>query len=233
MNINLLIEAARKATGPIIRDHKELEHLQISVKGTQNFALRSRLRTKEILLTNFEKYFKDYQLIDSQEAQEYDETKSYILFNPIDGLNNFSCSNTQFAISIYVFSHEENSSAAVIYFPMYDQIYSCEEDNGAFLEFLSSEHKTKLRGGKNSPIIAINKMSGRILKYCIEEKINLSNIRVYGCAAYCSAALASGKAAAYIADVRANILDKKITALVAKEVKYKIQETDKVIVYSS
>ena len=48
-NLNIMIKAARKAGRSLVKDFREVENLQVSMKGAGDFVSRADLRAEEIL----------------------------------------------------------------------------------------------------------------------------------------------------------------------------------------
>ena len=62
-NLNLMIKACEKASKVIIRDFGEVENLQVSKKGPNDFVTKTDKRVEKILVEELDKTKKDYSFI--------------------------------------------------------------------------------------------------------------------------------------------------------------------------
>ena len=62
-NLNLMIRACEKASKIIIRDFGEIENLQVSKKGPEDFVTKTDKRVEEILIDELSKNRKKYSFI--------------------------------------------------------------------------------------------------------------------------------------------------------------------------
>ena len=60
-NLNLMIKAAEKASKILIRDFGEVEKLQVSLKGPNNFVTNADRKAEEIIINELEKSKKTFQ----------------------------------------------------------------------------------------------------------------------------------------------------------------------------
>ena len=59
-NINVMVNACRKASKHIIRDFGEIENLQVSVKGPGDFVTNSDKKVEKILIEELQKARPNY-----------------------------------------------------------------------------------------------------------------------------------------------------------------------------
>ena len=62
-NINLMLKACDKASKVIIRDFGEIENLQVSKKGPNDFVTKTDKRVEKILIEELTKSKKNYSFI--------------------------------------------------------------------------------------------------------------------------------------------------------------------------
>jgi len=132
-NINVMIKAARKAGRSLMRDFKEVEHLQVSAKGPGDFVSRADLKAEEILKEELLEVRPNYGFFgeESKEIKGADPTRRWIV-DPLDGTTNFLHGLPHWAISIAL-EHKGEIVAAVIFNPIGDEMYIAEKGGGAWL----------------------------------------------------------------------------------------------------
>lgn len=131
--LNIMVNAVRKVARSLVRDFGEVENLQISRKGPQNFVTSSDIRIESKLIEELVEARPGYGIL-SEEAGETigtDKTHRWII-DPIDGTMNFMHANPNFCISLAL-EREGKIHAAVIYNPITDELYEAEVNRGSFL----------------------------------------------------------------------------------------------------
>lgn len=131
--INVMVGAAKKAAKGLIRDFGELEHLQVSHKGPSDFVSAADIRVEQVLRHELKKARPEFSFLMEESGVEAgpDPTRRWIV-DPLDGTVNFLHGIPHFAISIAL---EENGeiTAAVVFNPVTDELYTAEKGGGAFL----------------------------------------------------------------------------------------------------
>lgn len=131
--LNVLVAAAKKAGRSLIRDFGEVEHLQVSKKGTADFVSRADLRAEEILKRELSKSRPGYGLLMEESGETAGEPgQPRFIVDPLDGTTNFLHGIPMFAVSIGVETDGE-PTAGVIYNPAMDELFYAERGNGAYL----------------------------------------------------------------------------------------------------
>ena len=99
--MNVMDQAARKATRGLARDFGEVEHLQVSVKGPADFVSAADTRAEQVLFEELSRARPGYGfLMEERGAIEgADKTHRWII-DPLDGTTNFLHGIPVFAISI-------------------------------------------------------------------------------------------------------------------------------------
>lgn len=140
--LNIMVNTVRKVARGLVRDFGEVENLQISRKGPQDFVTSSDLRTEAKLIEELNELRPGYGIL-SEEAGETigtDKTHRWIM-DPIDGTMNFMHANPNFCISLAL-EREGKIHAGVIYNPITDELFEAELNRGAFL----NDFKLKMAG---------------------------------------------------------------------------------------
>ena len=128
-----MIKAVEKASKSIIRDFGEVEKLQVSKKGPNDFVTKTDKHVEKILIEELSKTKKNYSFLTEETGVINNKDKENIwIIDPIDGTNNFLHGIPHFAISIALKSKEELVSA-LIFDPIKDEMFFAEKDKGAFL----------------------------------------------------------------------------------------------------
>ena len=131
-NLNIMIKAAEKASRALIRDFGEIEKLQVSIKGPNDFVSNADLKAEKIIIEELKNARPYYSIISEEEGSEVNKDKNNTwIIDPIDGTTNFLHGVPHFAISIALKSGKEIVSG-VIYDPIKDEMFYAEKDNGSF-----------------------------------------------------------------------------------------------------
>lgn len=128
-----MIAAAEKAGRAIARDFGEVEHLQVSRKGTNDFVTKADHRSERILVNELSKARPDFGfLLEETGTVNGKDINRRWLIDPIDGTTNFIHGIPHFAISI---AYEEYGElcAGIVYNPIFDEIFVAEKGQGATL----------------------------------------------------------------------------------------------------
>ena len=181
-NLNIMIKAAEKASKSIIRDFGEVEKLQVSKKGPNDFVTKTDMHVEKILIEELSKTKKNFSFITEETGNIKNKDKENIwVIDPIDGTTNFLHGIPHFAICIAHKSKGEILSG-LIFDPIKDEMFFAEKDKGAFL------NNQRLRVSKKNSL-------GDCLFSSNHEGLKFSdlNMRCSGCAALDLAYVAAGR----------------------------------------
>ena len=145
--INVMRNAALKASKGLLRDFGELESLQVSQKGPADFVTAADVRVEQILRSELEHARPGYcfQMEESGRIDGPDKTHCWHI-DPIDGTTNFMHGIPNFCISIAL-ERESQLVAAVIYAPVLNELFWAEKGTGAFL----NEKRLRVAARKSLP----------------------------------------------------------------------------------
>src|SRR5690606_31330737 len=88
--INVMTEAAIKASKGLLRDFGEVDQLQISRKGTSNFVTESDKRAESVLIKELSKVRPGYSFLVEESGEIEGKNKAYRwIIDPLDGTHNF------------------------------------------------------------------------------------------------------------------------------------------------
>ncbi|MFI0395601.1 inositol monophosphatase family protein [Paracoccus jiaweipingae] len=132
-NLNIMIKAARKAGRSLVKDFREVENLQVSVKGAGDFVSRADREAERIIKTELRGARPTYGWIGEETGEEAgeDPTRRWIV-DPLDGTTNFLHGLPHWAVSIAL-EHKGEIVAAVIFDAAKDELYTAEKGGGAFM----------------------------------------------------------------------------------------------------
>jgi len=133
-NINVMVNACRKASKPIIRDFGEIEKLQTSVKGPGDFVTMTDKKVEEILIEELRKARPKYSVLSEEigEIKNDDSEDFKWIIDPIDGTSNFLHGIPHFAISLAL-ENKKEIICGIVFDPIKNEIFSAEKGNGAYL----------------------------------------------------------------------------------------------------
>ena len=131
-NLNIMIKASEKASKILIRDFGELEKLQVSKKGHQDFVTNADIKAEKIIIEELKKARPNYSIISEENGVEKNKDHSnFWIIDPIDGTTNFLHGVPHFAISIALQSNNE-IVCGLIFDPIKDELFYAEKNNGAY-----------------------------------------------------------------------------------------------------
>ena len=132
-NLNVMIQAARKAARRLVRDFGEVENLQVSVKGAGDFVSAADHKAEEIIRTQLMEARPNYGWLgeESDPVQGKDPTRRWIV-DPLDGTTNFLHGIPHWAVSIAL-EHKGEIIAGVVYDPVKDEMFVAETGQGAWM----------------------------------------------------------------------------------------------------
>ena len=214
-NLNIMIKAVEKASKSIIRDFGEVEKLQVSKKGPNDFVTKTDKHVEKILIEELSKTKKNYSFLTEETGVINNKDKENIwIIDPIDGTNNFLHGIPHFAISIALKSKEELVSA-LIFDPIKDEMFFAEKDKGAFLN--NQRLRVSKKNSLDDCLFASN-----------HEGLKFSdlNMRCSGSAALDLAYVASGRLDGYFQNT-INLWDIAAGILLVKEAGGLVNDIDK------
>lgn len=150
-NLNIILKSIQKASEKLPRDLFELENLQNNHLLSSKFAVASYKRVKQIIINDLTKIRPDFNMrfIDGEKIITNNNAQYNFIICPIEGLNNLSRSNPNFAVGVALThidekTNEEIPIAATILNIMGRETYYCEKGLGGYV------NNRKLRCSKRS-----------------------------------------------------------------------------------
>ncbi|MCR9126920.1 MAG: inositol monophosphatase [Rhodobacteraceae bacterium] len=143
-NLNVMIKAARKAGRSLVKDFREVENLQVSMKGAGDFVSRADIAAEKIVRDELMAARPTYGWLGEESApvDGQDPTRRWIV-DPLDGTTNFLHGMPHWAVSIAL-EHKGQIVAGVIFDAAKEELFYAEKGNGAWM------NDTRLRvSGRN------------------------------------------------------------------------------------
>ena len=132
-NLNIMLKAARKAGRSLVKDFREVENLQVSMKGAGDFVSKADTAAEEILREELRGARPNYGwLAEEGGAEEGEDPTRRWIVDPLDGTTNFLHGLPHWAISIAL-EHKGQITAAVIFDAAKDEMYFAEKGGGAWM----------------------------------------------------------------------------------------------------
>ena len=144
--INVMVNAARKASRGLLRDYGEISKLQVSIKGPADFVTNADIKAEKILKEELQRARPNFGLILEESGKEVGRDKeNFWIVDPLDGTMNFLHGLPHFAISIALMIKDKIISG-VIYDPIKDELFWAEKGVGAYL------NNTRIRVSQRSQL---------------------------------------------------------------------------------
>lgn len=196
-NLNIMIKAARKAGRALVKDFREVENLQVSVKGAGDFVTKADIGAEKIIKDDLMGARPTYGWLAEEggEDEGQDPTRRWIV-DPLDGTTNFLHGLPHWAVSIAL-EHKGEIVAGVVFDPAKDEMFFAEKGTGAWMNEsrlrVSGRHRmiesifaTGLPFGGRADLPETLKDLGRLLPVC-------AGVRRWGAASLDLAYVASGR----------------------------------------
>src|SRR5690606_27073695 len=131
-HLNVMIDVAEKAGRALTRDFGEVEQLQVSRKGPNDFVTAADLKAEKILREELQKARPAYGFL-LEEGGEIKGTDAHYrwIIDPLDGTTNFLHGLPHWCISIAL-EKDKEIVAGVIHDPIKHETFSAEKGGGAF-----------------------------------------------------------------------------------------------------
>ena len=146
-NLNVMIATARKAGRALAKDFREVENLQISVKGAVDFVSRADIFADKIVREELTTARPTYGFLaaEQEEVEGKDPTRRWIV-DSLVGTTNFLHGMPHYAVTIAL-EHKNEIIAGVIYDAAQDECFFAEKGQGSWM------NETRLRVSGRSSMI--------------------------------------------------------------------------------
>jgi len=132
-NLNIMIKAARRAGRSLVKDFREVENLQATMKGPGDFVSKADIAAEAILKEDLMGARPSYGWLAEEggETPGQDPTRRWIV-DPLDGTTNFLHGMPHWAVSIAL-EHKGEIVAGVVFDPAKDEMFHAEKGQGAWM----------------------------------------------------------------------------------------------------
>ncbi len=132
-NLNIMMKAARKAGRSLVKDFREVENLQVTMKGAGDFVSKADIAAENILREELLGARPTYGWLGEEtgETKGEDPTRRWIV-DPLDGTTNFLHGMPHWAISIAL-EHKGEIVAGVVFDAAKDEMFYAEKGQGAWM----------------------------------------------------------------------------------------------------
>ncbi len=196
-NLNIMLKAARKAGRSLAKDFREVENLQVSMKGAGDFVSRADIAAEEIIREELMGARPTYGWLGEEGGGQdgKDPTRRWIV-DPLDGTTNFLHGLPHWAVSIAL-EHKRQIVAGVVFDVTRDEMFFAEKGQGAWINesrlrvsgrarMIESIFATGLPFGGRADLPETLQDLARILPVC-------AGVRRWGAAALDLAYVAAGR----------------------------------------
>ena len=131
-NLNVMIKAAEKASRSLLRDYGEVENLQLSKNGPDDFVIAAHKRAQDIIQTELIKSRPAFGFLTQLGGDKPGEDKDQRwIIDPLNGSINFLHGLPYWSISIAL-EKDEKIISSLVYSPINDELFHAEKGCGAF-----------------------------------------------------------------------------------------------------
>lgn len=202
-DLNIMVNAVRRAGHNLIRDFGEISSLQVSQKGPGDFVSNADLMAEKNLIAYLKESRPDYAFLSEEcgELKAEHETQKRWVIDPIDGTTNFLHAIPVFALSVALFDGKE-VIAGVVYNPITNELYYAEKGKGAFLMTAGGNRRLRVSGRTKMEhvLLASNgfglKKNRDVISKCSQK---VASVRFNGSTTLGLASVAAGQFDAYVA----------------------------------
>ena len=149
-NLNVMIQAVKRAGRGLMRDFGELENLQLSQKGAADFVSTADTNSEKALREYLLKVRPRYGFLQEEGGEiKGEDTSHRWIIDPLDGTMNFLHAVPHFAISLAL-QEDQEIVAGVIYNPATSDLFYAEKGFGAWM--LTASGSSRLHVSKRSAL---------------------------------------------------------------------------------
>ena len=130
--VNIGVRAARRAGEVMIRQWNQLESLQVTDKGRNDYVTQVDVMAEEAIVAVIRDHYPDHAILAEERGAEGEHEYQWII-DPLDGTTNYLHGFPVFAVSIAVAFRGELQHA-VVYDPLRQEIFTATRGEGAQLD---------------------------------------------------------------------------------------------------
>lgn len=196
-NLNIMMKTARLAARSLAKDFREVENLQVSMKGAGDFVSKADTAAEEIIRTELMEARPNYGWCgeESEEVEGTDPTRRWIV-DPLDGTTNFLHGMPHWAVSIAL-EHKGEIVSAVVFDPTKDEMFFAEKGQGAWMNDRRMRVSGRSRMIESVFATGVPFGGGKYLPASLKDLANLmpqcAGVRRWGAASLDLAYVAAGR----------------------------------------
>jgi myo-inositol-1(or 4)-monophosphatase len=214
--LNVMLASIRKASNRLVRDFGEIEQLQSSLKGPNDFTRKAYTRIYENLITELQTVRPGFGVIIGEEKLKGKDPEFTWIIDPINGYGNLLRAIPYFCMSIglqkRINEQETEIIAAVIDAPALKETFWAEKGNGCWgiQAGNAAANQARLRSSSRKDLTQALVLvhSETLVNDAIQQRLSLISDRVYIqsllSSELCYSLVAAGKADCYIHPVSKN-----------------------------
>ena len=130
--VNVAVRAARRAGDLMIRRLNQLDTLQITDKGRNEFVTEVDHLAEQVVIDIIHEYYPDHAILAEERGRQGEHEFEWVI-DPLDGTTNFIHGFPVFAVSIAV-RHKDQIEHGVVYDPLRQEIFTASRGQGAQLD---------------------------------------------------------------------------------------------------
>ncbi|MCG9696378.1 inositol-1-monophosphatase [Shewanella sp. Isolate11] len=129
----IAVRAARAAGQTIMRAYMELDRIEVSNKGINDYVTNVDKEAEAAITYQIRKSYPDHTIVAEEGGENKGDNKDYMwIVDPLDGTTNFVRGIPHFAVSIAV-QYKGKTEVAVVYDPVRDELFTAVRGKGAKL----------------------------------------------------------------------------------------------------
>jgi myo-inositol-1(or 4)-monophosphatase len=129
--VNVAVRAARRAGDVMIRYLNQLEALEVTDNGRNEFVTEVDHRAEQAIVEIIRDFYPDHAILAEERGQQGHHDFEWII-DPLDGTTNYAHGFPRFCVSIGV-EHEGRVCVGVVYDPLLDELFHAVRGAGAWL----------------------------------------------------------------------------------------------------
>ncbi|HEY8520861.1 MAG TPA: inositol monophosphatase family protein [Gammaproteobacteria bacterium] len=130
--VNIAIRAARRAGELMVRQLNQLDTIQVTEKGRNEFVSQVDRMAEAAIIEIVRDHYPDHAIL-AEESGEQGEHEYQWIIDPLDGTTNYLHGFPVFAVSIAV-AHRGELQHGVVYDPLRQEIFTASRGEGAQLD---------------------------------------------------------------------------------------------------
>jgi len=132
--VNTAVDAARKAGNIIIRQFGQLDRIKVQTKARNEFVTHVDQQAEDAIIETIRQRYPDHSFLGEENGNIEGADKDHVwIIDPLDGTTNFIHGFPVFCVSIAL-QIKGRLSAAVIYDPTRDELFTAARGEGAVLD---------------------------------------------------------------------------------------------------